>query len=177
MHSDGVMNTAMALPGVLCTLSACALVLAGCSSQADPTGSQDDSMRLINTTLAECHDGGSSPPSAYLACQVDEDCVAVPLAGCCHNGWKVAVNRNEVDAYDQANACHERRPICPMYIVNDTRVAECSHATKQCEMVAVDQISCGGFIVDPHRCPSGYECVFRHVPDIPGTCQPSQPNN
>ena len=74
-------------------------------------------------------------PEAYLACRADADCVAVERAGCCHNGWKDAVNQTQVAAYLQANPCGNARPICPMYIVNDRRVPSCNQATGRCQMV------------------------------------------
>jgi hypothetical protein len=42
-------------------------------------------------------------------------------------------------------------------------------------MVHIDEIACGGFIVNPHRCPDGYDCVYGHVPDVPGRCVPTVP--
>lgn len=170
------MNTAMALPGVLC---ACALVCAGCSSSADSSATQGGALHTFGTlggsgevTDAGCssssRDGGI--PAELRTCQADDDCVAVRQAGCCYNGWKVAVNRDEVDAYDETFACHQPRSICPMYIVLDSRVAECNRATQLCEMVAIDDIACGGFILHPHGCPDGYECVHGRVPDLPGRC-------
>jgi hypothetical protein len=174
------MNTAMALPGAL---AACALVFAGCSSQPDAPGEQGDALILIgNSGVRECaaaagggacgtgRGGDAGQPGGGSACQWDDDCVAVPLAGCCYNGWKTAVSRADVGVYENARACSRPRPICPMYIVNDTRVAECNRATHKCEMVYIDQIACGGFIYRPHQCPAGYECVYGHVPDIPGRC-------
>ncbi|HEX8794583.1 MAG TPA: hypothetical protein VF765_26740 [Polyangiaceae bacterium] len=113
-------------------------------------------------------DGGI--PAELRECHVDDDCVAVRQAGCCNNGWKAAVNREEVDAYDAEFACHEPRPICPMYMVLDTRVAECNRVSLLCEMVAIDDIACGGFILHPHACPDGYQCVYGRVPDLPGHC-------
>jgi hypothetical protein len=72
----------------------------------------------------------------YRSCQADADCVAVPRAGCCHNGWKEAVNVSQKEAYEQDNACQStRRPICPMFIVRDTRVARCDVPSHLCEMV------------------------------------------
>lgn len=194
MHRDGRMNTAMALPGAL---AACALFLAACSSTPDSPGTGGDALHLNGESLAgacgggdhgdcarACHDAGSNadagpadsgasdgePPAEYRACQIDDDCIAVARAGCCHNGWKTAVNHSEVDAYDGAFACHEERPICPLYIVNDTRVAECDRATRLCGMVAIEDIACGGFIANAHRCPDGYVCRYSRIPDVPGHC-------
>jgi hypothetical protein len=113
---------------------------------------------------------GGGEADAGMSCQWDDDCVAVPLAGCCNNGWKAAVNRAEVATYEKDGACHRARPICPMYIVNDTRVAECNRATHACEMVNIDQIVCGGFIIHPHECPSGYDCALGRIPDVGGHC-------
>jgi hypothetical protein len=190
MHSDERMNTAMAFSGAF---AACALVVAGCSSDPGSTGSPGSSdstesqglqagdMHLISQEIGhpggDCDDAGGAADAAdaggqsdFTSCQVDDDCVAVPLGGCCNNGWKFAVNRDDVDAYDDATACHQPRPICPMYIVHDTRVAECSHTTSQCEMVQIDDIACGGFVAHPHSCPEGYACVFGRIPDVAGHC-------
>jgi hypothetical protein len=114
-------------------------------------------------------DSGDLGP--FAACDVDDDCVATARLGCCDNGWLVAINRAQVDAYDAAFACRTPRPVCAMYRVIDTRVAECDNATKQCVMIAVDQIACGGFIRNAHPCPDGYACDYQgHVPDVPGQC-------
>jgi len=172
------MNTAMALPGVL---AACALVFAGCSSAPDSSGKEGEDLRLIpgptsvrvcgGNDAGACRTGtGGGEADAGESCQQDGDCVAVPLAGCCDNGWNTAVNRADVQAYEKAGACHRSRPICPMYIVRDTRVAECNKATHQCEMVNIDQIHCGGFIINPHECPSGYRCALGRIPDVGGQC-------
>jgi hypothetical protein len=108
--------------------------------------------------------------SAFQGCSADADCVAVPQAGCCQNGWNQAVNASQTDAYAAAHSCTEA-VACPQYVVNDTRVAECSHATHLCEMVAIDAIQCGGFIGNAHTCPDGYDCTGHPVlADLPGSC-------
>jgi hypothetical protein len=175
MHPDERMNTAMGFSGAL---AACALVVAGCSSDPGSSGSSGSSslqvgeMHLIShqthATSGACDDAGEQPD--FTSCQIDDDCVAVPLGGCCRNGWKTAVSRDEADAYEDATACDQPRTICPMYIVRDTRVAECNRGTLHCEMVAIDQIACGGFIAHPHLCPEGYACVYGLTPDAPGHC-------
>lgn len=39
-------------------------------------------------------------------------------------------------------------------------------------MVAIDQISCGGFVMNSHKCPDGYDCALPvGKPDIPGKCE------
>jgi hypothetical protein len=73
--------------------------------------------------------------AAFQACQSDSDCVAVPRNGCCHNGWKEAVNVSQQDAYRQSFTCPQPHPICPMYIVRDTRVPRCDPAAHLCKMV------------------------------------------
>ncbi|HTQ45355.1 MAG TPA: hypothetical protein VMI75_21505 [Polyangiaceae bacterium] len=174
------MNTAMALPGVF---AACALVLAGCSSSQESSGSQEEDLGLIGDRLPtirapirapSCggNDAGacSTGRGGSSACESDVDCVAVPQAGCCNNGWKEAVVRSQVDVYEKGGACTRAHPICPMYIVNDTRVPECNKLTHACEMVNVDDIVCGGFIVHPHECPVGYHCNLGHIPDVGGHC-------
>jgi hypothetical protein len=182
--ADGRMNTAIVFPGVF---AACALILAGCSSSPESSGSEGEDLRLIGrfpqtirvpVRVPACggndggacatHSGGSG--DAGSSCQWDVDCVAVPLAGCCNNGWKEAVNRSQIDVYEKDGACTRAHPICPMYIVNDTRVPECNKITHACEMVNVEDIVCGGFIVHPHECPTGYHCALGHIPDVGGHC-------
>jgi hypothetical protein len=105
-----------------------------------------------------------------FACKVDADCVAVPKAGCCHNGWDEAVNKTKVAEYDKLYTPKVCKVMCPMYIVDDTRVAECNTGTNKCEMVEPTAIRCGGFTRNPHSCPKGFSCKFGGVPDVPGTC-------
>jgi hypothetical protein len=77
----------------------------------------------------------ATPDPQFTPCASDVDCVAIPMAGCCHNGWLVSVNGCSVDAYEQANVCDVTNPICPMYIVNDTRVPVCDPSTNACTLV------------------------------------------
>jgi hypothetical protein len=77
----------------------------------------------------------SNVDPAFAGCVTDDDCVAIPQAGCCHNGWLAAVNRCSVADYTAANACDTTGPICPMYIVNDTRVAVCDPSSNACTLV------------------------------------------
>jgi hypothetical protein len=106
---------------------------------------------------------------SFTPCAFDSDCTAVPLAGCCHNGWLVAVNADLVCAYDDANACTVQNMMCAEYVVNDTRVALCDDASNACQMVAPASIACGGGGVNPHACPSGYDCVGGDGTTV-GTC-------
>ena len=76
--------------------------------------------------------------AGYLTCSADSDCVAVPREGCCRNGYKDAVNKDRIAEYRRANACKFANPMCPQFIVNDTRVARCNSASHQCEMTVVE---------------------------------------
>ena len=75
----------------------------------------------------------------YLACGADSDCVAVDREGCCHNGYKDAVNKAKVAAYVEANACQDRHTMCAMFIIKDDRMAACNTGTHRCEMVNAKQ--------------------------------------
>jgi hypothetical protein len=107
------------------------------------------------------------------ACQKDSDCVAISKGGCCPNGWNVAVNDKYVKKYEQQHQC-KKPQICPLYVIDDTRQPEClldaTTGKRECTMVAIDQIQCGGFVANPHQCPDGYECKPNTIPDVPGTC-------
>src|SRR5579871_6971668 len=74
-------------------------------------------------------DDSQEAPARFRSCSADADCVAVDHVGCCHNGWKVAVSASQKDAYAKSFTCPEPRPMCPMYIVRDTRVAKCDSGT------------------------------------------------
>ena len=114
----------------------------------------------------------NSHPS-YYKCATDSDCVAVEKAGCCPNGFLVAVNKDKVEAYDKTFACTTPPQMCPLFVVHDTRVAQCNHAKTACEMIDPSKIRCEGFVTPAwqHHCPDGYECKFNTaVRDIPGTC-------
>lgn len=110
--------------------------------------------------------------TGVYTCKLDTDCVAVPKAGCCDNGWLDAVNKDEVVAYDAFYACTNPAPICPASKVVDARIAECSNATHKCEMIDPAQIRCGGNVVNAHQCPDGWSCNYMgRVPDVAGVCQ------
>jgi len=83
--------------------------------------------------LADAEDGVSPQ---FRSCNADTDCVAVPRGGCCPHGWREAVNVSQKDAYEKASACTRTpRPICPMFLVRDTRVARCDAQAHLCTMV------------------------------------------
>jgi hypothetical protein len=104
-------------------------------------------------------------------CDTDADCVAVEQAGCCQNGYMAAVNGTEVEAYETTYACTKAQ-ICPRFVVNDARVAQCDIPNHQCQMIDPSQIRCGGFIAPErqHSCPAGWTCKVSTIPDLPGTC-------
>jgi hypothetical protein len=110
-------------------------------------------------------------PELY-SCTTDADCVAVDKAGCCPNGYLVAVNKEQVKAYYTQYACLTPPTACPLLVVHDTRVAQCNFSTHSCEMIAPTSIACGGFIAPSlqHHCPEGYVCKYTTVPDVPGSC-------
>lgn len=147
-----------------------ACVLIGCGGvaqqSADLTPDQDAQSSKEDSLRKSAH------PEFY-SCQTDDDCVAVEKAGCCPNGFLVAVNKDEVKAYDETYACTTAPVACPLFVVHDTRVAQCDFGSHQCHMIDPTQIRCGGFIAPAmqHQCPSGFECNYAgHVPDVPGTC-------
>ncbi len=149
-----------------------AVLLVGCGAgqvqNGDLTASQDVDGAKEDSARKKSH------PELYK-CDVDADCVAVEKAGCCPNGYLVAVNKDEVAAYDAKYACKDTATICPQFVVHDTRVAQCDFATHACKMIAPEDIICGGFIAPAmqHHCPDGYQCnlLARGVPDAGGKCE------
>ena len=110
----------------------------------------------------------------FLSCQTDADCVAVAQPACCPDGRKIAVAKGQEHAYAQANVCTNPPAVCPLAVILDQRAPLCDNDTHECAMVDPVDIRCGGFTRNPHACPTGFECNFEgHVPDVPGTCQPS----
>jgi hypothetical protein len=144
------------------SLSAVSLLAAACGSS--PTESTSHAGQAV--------DQGVVADAAFTGCTVDADCMAVQEAGCCNNGWMVAVSVDHACDYADANACTVQNQMCPSYQVNDTRVAECNITTKACEMVAIADIKCKGFIANAHQCPDGYTCQLnpQFGGDIPGSC-------
>ncbi len=150
------------------------------SSAPAPTPAPADAGSPDATTGPVASADASTPPAAppdagapdkFRACQVDTDCVAVDRVGCCRNGWKEAVAASQASAYGQSFKCPEANPICAMYQVHDTRVAECDGKTHQCTMVKPEEIACGGFIRNRHKCPAGFHCnMAGRNPDVGGTC-------
>jgi len=108
-------------------------------------------------------------------CSEQRDCVAVQEGGCCPHGRKVAVNRDQVEAYRESSRCTVQNQVCAMYLINDQRVAICNTAGR-CEMVQPGQIPCGGFIRNAPQCPEGYTCKHLDLADKPGTCVKSGAN-
>jgi hypothetical protein len=107
--------------------------------------------------------------SGVFTCAVDSDCVAVPQAGCCDNGYKAAVSSSRTEDYDALYACDQSSPICSHRYVLDTRVAICDFTASTCAMIDPSTIHCGGFINPNHACPDGWTCQLGN-PDVGGTC-------
>ena len=97
-----------------------------------PPASSDETMMGPGPAGDDSADAGSAP---YRACQQDTDCVAVPRVGCCNNGWQEAVNAAQKDAYAKSFVCPQPRPMCPMYMVHDTRTPKCDTNTHLCIML------------------------------------------
>lgn len=75
-------------------------------------------------------------PARFRACASDEDCVAVPRVGCCHDGTNEAVTVTEREAYLGSFVCPVAHAICPLVIVRDMRTPRCDAATHLCTLVA-----------------------------------------
>ena len=144
------------------------LSVAACAAPTDEPAAADDS-------AAESQDAELRMAS-YNACKTDDDCEAVSKGGCCPNGLNVAVNKTKATAYEHANACKVHNQVCPLAVILDTRVAQCNAGTKKCEMIQPEDIACGGFVMHPHQCPTGYSCASAvHQPDAPGKCEKDVP--
>jgi hypothetical protein len=115
----------------------------------------------------------------YFKCEVDADCVAIEQPSCCPHGYQVAVNGHEVKAYEEKFACTAPPRVCPLYVVNDTRVAQCDFTKHQCQMIDPTEIHCGGFIAPPrqHQCPTGFACHLGLIADTGGSCVASSETN
>ncbi len=103
-------------------------------STTDASASADAGTPGATSGSAATLDADAGAATAFQACQGDSDCVAVPRVGCCHNGWKEAVNVAQKDAYAASFTC-QTRPLCPMYIIRDMRVPRCDLHTHLCGMV------------------------------------------
>jgi hypothetical protein len=95
----------------------------------------------VASTNDECADAAASADAGYFTCSSPHDCVAVRfLANCCYNGWKIAVARDEAEAYIAATTCAPNvQHLCPEYVVVDTRVPACDMADHTCIMVEPSQ--------------------------------------
>jgi hypothetical protein len=142
----------------LVTLSSASVVACASSTDEQPGEASGSADLSISESLTSC--------------EVDADCVAVPRGGCCSNGFLEAVNKDQVSEYEESTKCTESpHPICPLFVIRDTRVAECDTAKRTCKMVRPEDIQCGGFVANLHKCPEGFECSFLGThPDMPGKC-------
>ena len=130
--------------------------------QEEPAQSQDEELRLAK----------------FNNCNLDSDCVATPKPACCPNGINVAVNKSKVASFDKDNACTLPPQACPRFLILDTRVAECNTGSKKCEMVNPEDVRCGGFTRNAHKCATGYSCDHTGIhPDVPGKCVKDAPSD
>jgi hypothetical protein len=108
--------------------------------------------------------------ATFDACSVDADCLKIHV-GCCKR-FEGAINASQLEAYQASLSC-PANPICPAVLTQMTdRVAQCNSDTKKCELVAPNDIRCGGHVINNHACPDQYECVGEGLAaDIPGACR------
>jgi hypothetical protein len=90
-----------------------------------------------------------------FACNADSDCVAVYEEKCCPNGVKIALHSGYEAQYKHDNKCTQPPHVCPLAVINDTRVAVCQ--ANQCAMVQPAQ-TCGG--IAGLTCPTGQYCKY-----------------
>ncbi len=102
------------------------------------TASSDASASLDASSTATGNDTGNdtSAPARFRGCRADTDCVAVPRVGCCHNGRMEAVAASQKDAYSASFVCPEAHPVCPMFLIRDTREPRCDGTTGLCTLSA-----------------------------------------
>jgi hypothetical protein len=106
-------------------------------------------------------------------CNTDADCVRVTTS-CCglNNEWDSVLQGDETE-FHALLACPSHQ-LCPHIVIPDNHaMAECNATTHLCEPVLPKNISCGGFVVNPHACPESFDCVLSAGPDRPGTCAQS----
>ena len=145
------------------------MMLVGCGAgqvdNGDLTADQDVESAKEDSARKKSH------PEFYK-CDVDADCVAIEKAGCCPNGFLVAVNKDEVKALrDQVRVHHAAGDLPALRRATTTRVAQCDFQAHTCQMIDPTQIRCGGFIDPSHACPDGFSCNFGgRVPDVGGSC-------
>jgi hypothetical protein len=125
------MNTTPVFAPAVLLVSLCA----ACSSSEAPSP---------EPTSVATESNAVSPPAAaldagYFSCSANDECVAVPyIPHCCFNGFKIAVARSEAAAFEESESCDRKRVICPLFMVDDTRVPACNPRTHECEMVPRD---------------------------------------
>jgi hypothetical protein len=144
-----------------------------------PSGYDCDIEDTFPDAMGTCSKHHSAPLphlEDFQDCTQDSDCKRVHEEKCCPDGSYAAIAKSQESAYQEADWCPSRPAACPLAMRLDQRVAQCNVGKGKCEMIAIDQIACGGFTQHPHHCPSGYDCVMaRRIADAPGRCAPSDP--
>jgi hypothetical protein len=100
----------------------------------------------------------------FFSCRTHRDCVSVSRGGCCSSWQRIAVNSARASAYAAANVCRPPYPPCAQPI--DELVAQqaalvpvCNPERNQCELIAPEEIRCGGRSATAPSCPAGYVCA------------------
>jgi hypothetical protein len=137
-------------------------------------GGHDDSEPAATSSPDE---GGAGPVSLsppdddlepFAACSADTDCIAVSKVGCCHLGWKVAVNKDMARAYAGSFHCPNPAPICIQILVIDSRTPQCNFDTGLCELVQQARTTCG----DGPACTGDASCAFPRGEEMPTCVRP-----
>ncbi len=102
----------------------------------------------FSVSLAGKHKVDYSAP-----CNVDAECTLVNAA-CCGSTY-IGVRADQSSAYGESLHC-DPRLACPTTLPPAGLVAEC--VQNRCVAQPVADIACGGRTVNPHVCPSGYQC-------------------
>jgi len=98
----------------------------------------------IDTRPDASKDGASDAATRdFYSCAADIDCIAVPKSDAAATVQRGG-QQGERDLLRPMFTCPTPNQMCPHFMLNDTRVPECNGGTHKCEMVAIDQIKCGG---------------------------------
>jgi hypothetical protein len=121
-----------------------AVLVVACGGRDDLASAASSSPENVGVDVGSV---GVPPPNddaaPFAACSADTDCSAVPKVGCCHLGWKVAVNKDKAKAYAASYHCPIAEPICIQILVIDNRTPRCDPGAHQCKLVDEANNDCG----------------------------------